>query len=594
MKKRLLLILPPTLVGLLLVALALVLPAHASQAQSATDQDHEADQVYGFVESFPSQLLGEWVVNGVAYTADDHTIFRQEHGTFSVGACVEVLYTKNFPGSGLRALKIESAYSYKCGHSQTPLREASGILVSFPEDLVGTWVVDTTTYTATANTRFEQEEGPFAVGGCVEVKYDPRTFEAKEIETQESRDCGGQAEEYFYGFIDQVPAAFTQTVASQPSITGTWVISGIEFISTPRTELETDHGPLVVGACAKVQYRVVNGLNIAHQIESEWPFHCLGPVAFNQIYGKVASFPPDLFGTWVISTTGNIPFNFMTDPSTQFKDKHQDFATGVCVRVKYYTDDGVNHAVQVSATKDHLCRMVEAPALSKLVATVEMMPTGTYTGTWMLAGVVFTATEKTHFETDNHPLAVGDCVEAKYDATGGAMLLFQVEKEETEHCRADNGLPRFKVYGVVEMLPLSGTFTGTWQISGISMEANSTTLFEQEHGLLALGAYVSAKFTYDAGSGERTALKIETHVAPGYGWWHHFGRLESYQPATSQDGYSVWNIGGIKFLGDPGMETGMSIKIGSLVAVNAYQEGTNLVATRILAANSIFLPTIRR
>jgi hypothetical protein len=191
-------------------------------------------------------------------------------------------------------------------------------------------------------------------------------------------------------------------------------------------------------------------------------------------------------------------------------------------------------------------------------------------------------------------LAVGDCVEAKYNATGGAMLLFQVEKEQPEHCLADNGSERFKVYGVVETLPVSGTLTGTWQISGISMDAISTTVFEQEHGLLALGAYVSAKFTYDAGSGARTALEIETQVAPGYGCWHHFGRLESHQPASSQDGYSVWTVGGIKFLGDPGMETGLNMKIGSLVEVNAYQAGTNLIATRIVAANSIFLPTIRR
>jgi len=403
------------------------------------------------------------------------------------------------------------------------------------------------------------------------------------------------AEEHFFGLIEQAPEAVTQTVSDgSPAITATWVISGVQIISTPYTRLETHHGPLVVGACAKVDYRTVNGQNIAKKIESMWLFLCLGPVSFNQIYGQVASFPPELYGTWVISTTGNTPFNFMADPATQFKDKHQDFASGVCVRVKYFTSDGVNHAVQVSVTWDKLCKKVEAPALSKLVATVEVMPTGGYTGTWTLAGVVFTATQTTHFETYGGPLAVGDCVEAKYNATGGAMLLSKVEKEDARRCQAEDGSSRFKVYGVVETLPVSGTLTGTWQISGVSMEALDSTEFEQEHGLLALGAYVSAKFTYDPGNGSRTALEIETQVAPGYGCLQHFGRLESFRPASSQDGYSQWMVGGVKYLGDPGMESGLNLKIGSLVMVNAYQSGTNLVATSVTAANSVFLPTIRR
>jgi hypothetical protein len=594
MKKRLLLILPPIFVGLVLVALALVLPAQASQAPGPSLPDHPVDQVYGLVQSFPNQLVGEWVVNGVAYTADNHTIFRPTHGPFSAGVCVGIMYMKAYPGNGLRAWMIESAYPYKCNHAQGPLSKASGILASFPESLVGTWVINTTTYTATATTRFEQEAGPFAVGSCVEVIYDPRTFVASEIETGHSWDCGALAEEHFFGLIEQVPAAYAQITAGMPPITGTWVISGVQIISTPQTRLERRHGPLVVGACAKVEYRVINGLNIARKIESEWGFLCAGPVAFNQIYGALASFPPDLYGTWVLSTTGNTPFNFMTDPSTQFFDKRQGFAVGMCVRVKYYTNDGVNHAVQVSLTRDKFCRLIEAPVLSKLLATVEMMPSGTYTGTWMLAGVTFTATEKTRFEADYRPLAVGDCVEAIYNATDGAMLLSKVEKEEPAHCRAENGTARFKVYGVVETLPVSGTLTGTWQISGISMDANSSTQFEQEHGLLALGAFVSAKFTYDAGSGVRTALKIETHVAPGYGCLHRFGRLQSYKPAGSQDGYSIWIVDGIKYLGDPGMEAGMNLKIGSLVTVNAYQSGTNLVATQVVAANSVYLPTIRR
>ncbi len=524
MKKKMLLILLPTLVGLSLVVLVMVLPAHASPAQVAHSQDLTSAQGYG----------------------PDH------------------------------------------------LREAIGILVSFPEGLVGAWVIDTTTYTATANTHFEQWAGPFAEGSCVMVKYDPATFEVHEILTMHSPFCGGMGVEHLFGFIDQVPAGYPPGVSGSPTITGTWVISGVNFTSTPRTWLMPLHGPLAVGACAKVEYRVVNGQNIALRIKSEWPFLCLGPVSFNQIYGQVASFPPDLYGTWVLTTTGNSPFNFMTDPSTRFMNKHHDFTTGMCVAVKYYTSDGVNHAILVSATWDKLCRHIEAPVLSKLVATIESMPADVYTGTWTFAGVAFTATEKTHFEFEGATLAVGDCVEVKYNATDGAMLLYQVEKEDQEDCQTMDGQSRFKVFGVVETLPVSGTLTGTWQISGIPMEAISTTQFEQNHGLLALGAYVSAKFTYDPGAGTRTALEIETHVAPGFGCMHHFGHLEFFKPATSHDGYSTWRIDGVTYLGDPGMDVGPGLKVGDWVSVNAYQENVNLIATQVIAASNIYLPAIRR
>jgi hypothetical protein len=524
MKNKMLLILLPTLVGLSLVGLVMVVPAHANQSPIVASQNRDAVQDIG------------------------HDYFRV----------------------------------------------AAGVLASLPEGLVGSWVIDTTTYTATNNTHFQQWAGPFTVGGCVAVKYNLATFTALEIQTIPAMACGGKGEEVLYGFIEQVPAAATPVAGGWPIITGTWVISGVDFISTPQTRLETHHGPLVVGACAKVVYNVVNSQNMARKIESEWSFMCAGPVAFNQVFGTIASFPPDLDGTWVLTTTGNNLFNFMTDPSTLFLDKHRGFSNGMCVWVKYYSSNGVYHAVWVFPTWDKLCRRVEAPVPSMLVATVESMPTGTYTGTWMFAGVVFTATEKTRFETEGAPLAVGDCAEVKYNATGGAMLLYRIEKEEQERCQTENGQSRFKVYGVVEMLPASGTLTGTWQISGIPMEANSATEFEQHHGLLALGAYVSAKFTYDPGSGARTALEIKTHVAPGFGCTHRFGHLEFFKPATSQDGYSTWRIDGVTYLGNPGMEASLGLKIGSLVSVNAYQENGNLIATQVLAVSNIFLPTIRR
>ena len=589
MKKKMFLILLPVLVGLSITAIMVVIPAKAGQQQSLIAQDHGAKQVYGTIESFPDQLVGDWIVDDITYTADSLTVFIQEHGSFSIGACVEVNYIDDLPGGGYRALKIETEYGYKCDSSQDPLSEASGVVISFPEDLVGTWLVGTTTYTATANTRFEQEEGPFFVGGCVEVKYVSATLEAIEISTTETEECGEETEEQFYGLIEVMPEAYTST------ITGTWVISGVEFISTPDTEFETEHGPLVVGACAKVEYQVVNGQNMADKIATEWAYHCLGSIAFNQIYGTVVSFPPDLYGTWVISPTSDTTFMFMTDPSTRFKDRNWDITIGTCVKVKYYTQDGVNHAIEVSIKEGHRCELIEIPSLSKLIATLEMRPpTDTLTGTWTFAGVPFTATEATRFEENSGDLIVGDCVETKYDPAGGAMLLHQLEGEEAQDCQADDGSELFKLFGVVETMPDGGVFTGTWEVSGVVIEAISTTMFEQDHGALAPGAYVAVKFTYDVGTGVRTATKIATHVAPGFGRMHGFGHLESIQPEGAPDGSDLWIVEGISYIEDPAMDASLNLTVGSLVAVNAYEASGNLYATRIVLASLTYLPMLNR
>jgi len=589
MKKKVFLLLLPVLAGLFITAVLVVIPAKANQQQSAVSHHHETIQVYGLVESFPDQLVGEWIVNATSYTADDQTVFKEEHGTFSIGACVEVEYIDNSPGGGYQALKIETEFPFKCDSPPDPLSDASGIVISFPVDLVGTWVVDSTIYTATANTRFEQEHGPFSVGGCVEVKYISETYEAVEIATTESEECGGEGEEHFYGFIEVVPDAYTST------ITSTWVISGVEFISTPETEFNTDHGPLVVGACAKVEYQVINSQNMAHKIATEWAYHCLGAIAYNQIYGSVVSFPPDLYGTWVISPTSNTNFMFVTDPSTRFDHKSGDITIGTCVKVKYYTVDGVNHAIDVKVKRGHQCDLIEVPSLSKLVATLEMRPpTDTLTGTWTFAGVAFTATETTHFEEDDGDLVVGDCVESKYDPAAGAMLLHQLEGEDAEECQALDGSQLFKLFGVVEIMPDGGVFTGTWEVSGVLIEAITTTVFEQEHGALAPGAFVAVQFTYDEGTGIRTATKIATHVAPGFGRSHGFGHLESIKPGGAPDGSDLYTIDGVSYIEDPAMDAGLNLKVGSLVSVNAYETNGNLYATRIMLASLTYVPVINR
>ncbi|MCS6846209.1 MAG: hypothetical protein RMN52_00670 [Anaerolineae bacterium] len=50
-----------------------------------------------------------------------------------------------------------------------------------------------------------------------------------------------------------------------PGKVGIWVVGGQSFMATARTQLDTDEGPLVVGACVKVKIRA----GVVKEIDSE-------------------------------------------------------------------------------------------------------------------------------------------------------------------------------------------------------------------------------------------------------------------------------------------------------------------------------------
>jgi Domain of unknown function (DUF5666) len=476
-----------------------------------------------------------------------------------------------------------------------PGSDVYGVVDSFPHALVGSWTVDNVVYTATRDTRFRMFAGPFYNGVCVHVHFDPNGNVASLIETVFHYKCSAEANQYLIGLIDQVPAGYTSTITETSGVTATWVISGIQFESTPATEFDTEHGPLAVGTCASVKYRQVNGVNVAGKISSEWMYRCLGPVAFNQAFGDVVSFPPDFNGAWVISDTAGMSLTFMTTPtSTLVVDNDHPIDVGTCVNVKYYTSQGINNAVLVVPLDQHACqgRFTNQQPRSKIYATIDTMPTptGTLTGTWTLAGVNFTATQTTRFEQEDGQLAVGNCANGNFNPTNGSMLLRELESEEPQDCQARDGSQSFKLFGSVEMMP-TGSFTGTWQVSGVTFMVTPSTTVQMDHGQLAIGAYVKVNFTYDANTGERTAQSISTHVAPGFGWINFHGHWGGWIRNPSGDQVIV---DGKTYTADPDISAPASLQNGTQVWVNAYQDasGTTYV-TQVAASQQIFMPLLQ-
>lgn len=478
------------------------------------------------------------------------------------------------------------------GHEDPPGEDVYGVVDTFPDRWVGSWTVGGVAYTATKETRFRMFAGPFYTGACVHVRYDSNSYTAYVIETQSPSKCDGSARSHIFGLIEQVPAGYTETIHSDSGITMTWVISGMEFISTPATHFDTHEGPLAVGACAEVKYRVVQGANLADEISSEGLYHCIGPVSYNQAFGYLVTYPPDLLGAWVISDTTGVSLTFMTSAATRLMIGDLPLESGDCVGVKYYTDQGINTAVLVATKDGRYCKgqFKGKQPLSKIFAAIDALPTGALTGTWTLAGVNFTATQATRFEEEEGPFEIGACAEGKYDPSNGAMLFYRLESEEDGDCQARDGSALFKLYGVIEVMPATG-LTGTWQVSGVTFEATSGTEVEKRHGSLATGAYVKVYFTYDSTTGGRTAQVIKTHVAPGYGrinFRGHFGGWH-HNPSPSGDQLIV---DGKSYDADPDIDLPDSLQNGDLVWVNAYQDSEGTFVTQVSLDQTVYAPLI--
>lgn len=583
---------------------------------SSSGDDGEHMKLYARLDAAPPADIydGTWLIGGKTYTSTASTSFEFDHGQPRAGSCVEIEFAPSTP-TALRSLESESNYKCDTGGSGTfPPGQAHaqvyGVLDSFPIALVGTWVVDGVDYEADSRTRFDQEDGGFFPGVCVDVRYmmTGSTKMALEIEVTGAYHCGSggsQVEEKMYGLLSAVPANYTTTA------TTTWTIGGADFLAHPTTKFKEKHGAFEANSCVKVEFYTNGGIKHATEIETEEPYKCNNNSYTNKVYGVTVTVPDGLYGSWVISSTNGISDTYQTGVYTKFESKGQPFAAGQCVKVKYYVDNGVNKAIKIEHESPGDCNGegTPLPESSKIYALLDSYPGGTLggmnLGVWVIGGQNFTADTFTRYEAEHGAFAPGICVEAKYylDA-GGNKVLLKVETENIEKCQQAGGggsaVFEFKAYGAVEAFPSPYNNTpATWTIGGIDYDTTATTKFEQAHGPFAIGSFVEVKYVISGTT--NVASSLETHVASSSGRDTVTGVLNS-QSDLNGDGWLDWRVNGVNYLSDTAIDvdaslTGATTRTagGQLVALNTYlgQDG-NTYVTYATALKQIFLPLIFR
>ncbi len=142
---------------------------------------------------------------------------------------------------------------------------------------------------------------------------------------------------------------------------------------------------------------------------------------------------------------------------------------------------------------------------------VEALPAAGLVGDWAVSGRTVHVTAATHIDQEHGAVALGAFVEVKGLAEAdGSVTATKIEVKEGAN---DDEFGEVEFHGVVEALPAAG-LVGDWTVSGRTVHVAAATRIDQEHGAVALGAFVEVKGLAEA-DGSITATKVEVE-GPGH------------------------------------------------------------------------------
>lgn len=322
---------------------------------NGSDDDDDGKQefegkLFGEITALPAtpDLLGEWTVGTFTFVVTETTRLDEDDdgGMFAVGALVKVEFVVD--NGRTIATEVELVYERHDDDDnggddrhEGRLGHAWGSIVTFPEDLVGTWDVSGVQYQVNEQTRLKQENGPFAVGAQVKVKFfvaDDGSLVAWEIKTTNKR--GGMEDDNEFKFV-----GFVET-APQGSLTGEWTIGGETFITNAATVFKEDDGLLVKGAYVEVEYRVEGGQRIVTELEAENPPDSGDDDSAGKIEqgGDDSSDDNSLAAAAAINATPGSEVwrisgrDYVVNPSTELNSNAGPLTLGATVLVNSYTN----------------------------------------------------------------------------------------------------------------------------------------------------------------------------------------------------------------------------------------------------------------
>jgi hypothetical protein len=415
----------------------------------------------------------------------------------------------------------------------------------------------------------------------------------RELDSESDSDCNRDDDDdddddgrEFYGVVEAMP--MTGTV-------GLWTISGGVYTVTAQTEIKERFGPIELRSCVEVELTADE--SAVRELQSKRDAYCNnddddddddnGPgFGRGELYARLVDFPPGLIGIWQIGA-----ISVTADANTEFQQRNGPFTVGEYVKVEFrILEDGTFLAREIKTinTRDDDDDRGKGRR-SKAFGVIDVIPDGNI-GIWRISGISYTVTISTELNDKRGPLTEEQTVKVEYrrDADGNRIAL--EIKAMPERAGNPDGLQ--KLVGYVDDMPSDG-FIGEWTIDGVIFVADENSEFEEDCGILEVDAFVQVK--YVVRDGVPVIIKLETHVPPGGGDDHHFGRIDRMDDGVAvAAGTATWQIGGRSYVVTDATAVGSDLALGVTAVVNSYTAADGAqVATRISSVtldNTLYLP----
>ncbi len=218
--------------------------------------------------------------------------------------------------------------------------------------------------------------------------------------------------------------------------------------------------------------------------------------------------------------------------------------------------------------------------------TIETLPADIYNGDWQVSGVTVHVTPATRIDEEHGPVAQGAYVEVKgWLQADGSVDATKIDVKSSPGGGGggggdDHGYMKF--YGTIESLPSTPGWIGDWIVSGRTVHVTNATRIEQEHGPVAVHAFVEVKGPQQA-DGSVNATKIEVKIGAGSGgngrsYTQFYGTVDS-MPANGLSG--EWSVGGRTVHVDAATRIEQEhgpVAVGAYVEVKGWLEADNSVS----------------
>jgi Domain of unknown function (DUF5666) len=331
-------------------------------------------------------------------------------------------------------------FAFDRGGSGENETKFTGFIESLPSSgLIGNWVVSGTTVRVTNATRVEQEDGRAAVGAVVKVegrRQSDGSVDATEVEVKQGasngggngggsgsgngngggNDDNGRGEAEFKGTLESFPQGFI----------GDWRIGGRTVHVTNATRIETEDGPVAVGAFVEVKGALrADGSMDATKIEIK--SNVGGGDGRDELKGTIESLPntTNFIGDWRVSGR-----TVRVSAATIIDRENGVVAVGSFVEVKgAMRADG-----SIDATKIEVKTGVDDREGDNVnfKGNIEALPSSSdLMGDWMINGRRVHVLSSTRLKAEHGAFRVGTRVKVKgVQLSSGAVVATRIQVKD--------------------------------------------------------------------------------------------------------------------------------------------------------------------